>query len=148
MLESTEKLKRKDYHPGYRGEPTLEMMADVIQAEVDEKYMLLPVDADGVPIRPGDQMTDYSQRIDNLGIAKWDVVSVNECAFFDMSHGLHIASQHHHVKQRTLEDVLDEYECVVVAKHCSGCGADKMSKLEEKQNALAAEIRELMGGAE
>lgn len=84
----------------------LDEIIDAIQAEVDERFMELPLDADGVPIRPGDQMTDYSKRVDGHGIAKWDVVSVNECAFFDMSHGLHIANQHHHVKPRTVEDVL------------------------------------------
>ena len=53
-LESLDKLRDCNYNPGYRGEPTLEMIADEIQAEVDSRYMELPLDADGVPIRFGD----------------------------------------------------------------------------------------------
>jgi hypothetical protein len=37
-----------------------------IQAEVDEKYMILPVDADGVPIRPNEDLwnKDTGEHID------------------------------------------------------------------------------------
>lgn len=84
-------------------------IADAVQAEMDEKYMLLPVDADGVPICPGDQMTDSSQRIDGLGMAKWDVASVNEHVFYDRSGGVHIPIWFHHVKPRTAHDVLQDF---------------------------------------
>jgi len=112
-------------------------LLEAIQAEVDEKYMLLPVDAEGGPIHPGDQMTDYSKRADSLGDARWDVVSVNERAFFDMSGNAHIPIECHHLNPRTVEDVLHDFgndyaaflsgiypfenarQCEVIAKYAS-----------------------------
>lgn len=107
---------------------------DEIQAEVDSRFMELPVDLDGVPIRPGDQMTNNTKRADGLGIAKWDVVSVNHLAFFDMSKGSHLGCQYVHGKPRTLEDVLEEFAYKV-------CDLN----VEKREVAkYAAEIRELL----
>ena len=149
MLESLEKLLKELKVCGCDPDDCMlcevpgkvRKIADAVQAEVDEKYMKLPVDADGVPICPGDQMTDSSQRIDGLGMAKWDVVAVNECAFYDMSGGVHIPIGFHHVKPRTLEDVLNEF--AEGAYDIDGRDTDEWNPFVAK---YAAEIRELMEG--
>ncbi|MBQ6411165.1 MAG: hypothetical protein IJI16_04365, partial [Atopobiaceae bacterium] len=49
------------------------VIADEIEREIAEKYMELPVDTDGVPIKPGDIMQfrdDAPVRVDSIGISK------------------------------------------------------------------------------
>lgn len=113
-------------------------IADEIQAEVDSRYMLLPFDADGVPIRPGDEV----YRPDDGEVRT--VCAVGEKGFvawnsFDGRYYTHSADQWSHVKPRTVEDVLRDFgwECV------NNCGADPNDIA-----SCADEIRELLGGAE
>ena len=77
-----------------------------IQAEVDEKYMLLPVDADGVPIHMGDTL--------QLGDTRGEVVALTYCPAngklpwewqCDTGDWYNTAFARH-VKPRTVEDVL------------------------------------------
>lgn len=112
---------------------------DALEAEVADRFMELPVDADGVPIHIGDTLEHvpggWAFTADMLEIDRWGVhVRMNgqsripcECC--------------RHVKPRTIEDVLrdccnewnehlgDDWEHGVYAKY-------------------ADELRELMGGAE
>ena len=111
-----------------------------IEAEIAANYLELPRDADGVPVKPGEQMTDGQKRVDGMGIAKWDVVSVNECAFYDMSGGCHVSNMCRHVKPRTLEDVL--VDMLEVAVGYSDAHTDVSLVAVEK---YADEIRELLG---
>lgn len=146
-LESLEKLRKYElFDRGIQVSAYMpsDELADEIQAEVDERYMPLPLDADGVPIRPGDQMTDGSQRADGRGLAKWDVVSVNERAFFDMSGGAHVPIEHRHVKPRTVEDVLHDFGNDYAA-FLSGIYPFENARQCEVIAKYAAEIRELLG---
>ena len=110
---------------------------DEIEREIQERYMLLPEDADGVPIRPGDQMTSGHKRVDGLGLQRWDVVAVNGLAFGAMDGTMRQANCYRHVKPRTLEDVL----CDMI--HEYGCTDALTETIADK---YAAEIRELLGG--
>lgn len=107
-IKALEKLREFAETPPHVFREELLGFVNEIEREIAERYMKLPVDADGVPIRPGEQMADDSQRADGLGLAKWDVVSVNECAFFDMSGGLHVGKQCHHVKPDPVKELLEE----------------------------------------
>lgn len=122
--------------------------ADALEAEVAERYMKLPVDADGVPIHVGDEMEtfdcqpqDYS-RFTVVGYTselpggkgKLMVVDDDVCAEW---YGCTI----HHVKPRTIEDVLRDC-CNEWNEHL---GNDWESGVYAK---YADEIRELMGGGE
>ena len=53
-MESIEKLRERIKHHLIGCEQDWYVLADEIEREVAEKYMLLPVDADGVPIHVGD----------------------------------------------------------------------------------------------
>lgn len=104
-------------------------IADRIEAELSERYMKLPVDADGVPIHVGDTLEHvpggWAFTADMLEIDRWgNHARMNgqsripcECC--------------RHVKPRTIEDVLLD---AGVSRAC----------VED----VAAELRELMGGAE
>lgn len=84
------------------------VIADEIEAEVAESYMRLPLDADGVPIRVGETL--------QLGDTRGKVVALTYCPSngklpwewqCDTGDWYNTAFAHH-VKPRTLEDVLRE----------------------------------------
>ena len=72
-------------------------LLEAIQAEVDSKYMLLPVDADNVPLRIGDDVVslDTGQMLVVTGIAD-DAVQVSCLSTWER--GDHFT----HVKPRTV----------------------------------------------
>lgn len=80
---------------------------DAIEAEIAEKYMELPVDADGVPIRVGDKLFNKNKPTD-----VYKVTAIADNGYIRIYHDTaHIhSSQCRHVKPRTIEDVMAEYE--------------------------------------
>lgn len=116
-------------------------IADEIEAEIAEKYMELPVDADGVPIRVGDVMTHKL----GTGERKDIVEAVYENGFLSYrSDGYwhHMAGDTFiHVKPRTIEEVLRDVwkEALDYAK--GGIWRNPDEVFVER----AAEIRKLMG---
>ena len=125
-------------------------MLDEIQAEVDERFMELPLDADGVPIRVGDVLDPPSDCDDyvtcqvvkltyDLFEKEWyfegEAVGsfMGFCGYFDT------AGWTHH-KPRTLEDVLCDFaNDVAMQGHQIGLTGRELSE------KYAAEIRELLG---
>lgn len=76
----------------------------------DETHMLLPVDADGVPIHVGDKMQTNESDQEVIGIAPDYYITgrrIDGCHL--ERHGWNFANNAHHVKLRTLEDVLREF---------------------------------------
>lgn len=111
--------------------------------EYDQTHMVLPVDADGVPIKIGDKI----QQLNHAGV--WTdampVIAVDDHGCFALAHGIACDARTYvwgnncrHVKQRTVEDVLREL--ADVARHDSEHGLD-----DGDIDGFAAEIRELMG---
>lgn len=111
---------------------------DEIEREIAERYMALPVDADGVPIRAGDKLEyasgGWTFTADSLEIDRW---------------GAHVRSNGQsrvqcancrHVKPRTIEDIL--------ASFLTAVGDDDPHYYDEQIAEYAGEIRELMGGDE
>lgn len=146
MLESLKKLRKYElFDKGVQLSAYMpsDKMADEIQAEVDERYMLLPVDADGVPIHVG----DYIQHKDNNPVK---VTGVAQNAFHGpmiqtensiTGHWWAIVDETHHVKTRTIDDVLVEL--------LASCGRPELNGYDERAVAkYADELREMMGGAE
>lgn len=88
-------------------------IADNIEAEIVERFMELPVDADGVPIKPGDIMqfrNDAPVRVDSIGNSK---CYVGDFGWFGGNGGFYgkgTLKCCRHVKPRTIEDVMAEYE--------------------------------------
>ena len=120
-MESIEKLrdyyKAKDVPGVHRA---INQIADEIEAEIAERYMLLPVDADGVPIRVGDVIkSDYEQPTEvtliEIAIAKNEEPAYVLYWGDPMRYGDRDndwgdfpdqPSSYRHVKPRTVEDVL------------------------------------------
>lgn len=110
-------------------------IADEIEREISDRYMPLPLDADGVPIKVGDIIdgehvrSGHYHRFDTGG-----VVGVGAGTFFVVVQGFpftYPAKEFRHVKHRTLEDVLQ-------------CAGVSIAAIED----VAAEIREIMEAGE
>ena len=123
---------------------------DKAESEIAERYMLQPVDADGVPIRVGDKLyVDECEFVAN-GITfyhnTWRVVT--DFAAFDdgylprVDHQMRWAKDCRHVKPRTLEDVLRDVWKEALDYEKSDMWRNPDEVFEER----ADEIRELLGG--
>lgn len=144
MMESIEKLREslKDCTSEAGVEPNrfdtywitaraCDMLIDEIEAEIAERYMLLPVDADGVPIHVGDRLTNINKPSD-----EYIVAGVNgEKLFVYGGRAFICASQCRHVKPRTIDDVLRD-----LVDGISSVEFDALTAIGE----AADEIRELM----
>ena len=130
------------------------IIADEIEAEIAERFMELPVDADGTLVKAGD--TVYITRdMPLVGLDKKDVYVVRgiglDLAWIVKKGGNALdtcvyTNELRHVKPRTLEDVL----CDALADaSCAGDGIRRKFEPDEPYvTKLADEIRELLGGAE
>ena len=115
-------------------------IADEIEQEIAERYILGPLDTDGVPIRIGDTLEGApgskwdGERFEvgsiELTACGWEVCDVETCDSI-------AAGQTRHVKSRTIEDVLRDC-CNEWNEHC---GDDWESGVYAK---YAEEIREMM----
>ena len=104
-----------------------------IAEDIERCYMELPTDANGVPIRVGDMLTDG-------GRLCFEVVGVNEKEFFFVDEHIKKNRAKHviHARKRTIEDVLYKFGNEIAA-----------SASEPWRQIVvdyASEIRELMGG--
>lgn len=117
-----------------------------IEREVSERFVELPVDAEGVPIRVGDTVEFGKNR--NRGIVKalneHMVIAIHvDCDYTNYAKCglLWGADDCYHVKPRTLEDVLGDVwrEALDYAK------SDMWRNPDEVFAERADEIRELMG---
>lgn len=138
MMESIEKLRDSCYEDGsYYCKDTMEMYCNAIEAEIAERYMELPVDADGEPIHVGDEMESDNERFVVCAVAlgrvhRWHVHNIGE---LDKGTVAYPPGSLHHYKPRTIEDVLTEFaDCI--------CEEDGFNKEDVKR--CAEEIRELM----
>lgn len=82
-------------------------MIEAVEHEVSERFMELPVDADGVPIRPDDLMACTAFDTNNFD-GKEHVMAVGNGFWVDKDGCTHIPSETRHVKPRTIEDVLSD----------------------------------------
>ena len=135
MLESIKPLRDKSYIPGFRGAPTLEMVVDDIEKEISERYVLLPVDADGIPWHIGD-VTENGNTINAICFDR------HGCHFSNTRNDID-PSIHRHAKPKTLEDVLHDFANEAEWEQ----SPDSYEEIESRLITLyAAEIREMIGG--
>lgn len=93
-------------------------IADEIEREVAERYMLLPVDADGVPIHLGDRLwvvNGYPFYVHSIVVEKDEAfvkTNTNSVNFVTYK-----TDKCHHVELHTIEDVLREC-CNEWNEHC------------------------------
>lgn len=145
-MESVDKLRdyasRNQRVSGWM--TALNRIADEIEAEIAERYMALPVDADGVPIRVGDKLIAYNERFDVEGIGDGIVIFRAEN---DELGELFNPAATIHAKPRTLEDVLREFAGDYRrAMNAFEEGDEYGPSITELTARCAAEIRELLGG--
>ena len=120
-------------------------MLDRLESEIAERFMELPVDAEGEPWHIGD-VTENGNRVNAITFDRFGAHfsgTVN-----DVDPSIHV-----HFKPRTLEDVLRD-----VVTLCANTWKDEKSAFRyyDVDNVMdsgniadfAAEIRELLGGAE
>ena len=141
MIESIEKLREllkgcgcsdQCYSCGinYHGS-----IADEIEAEIAEKYMVRPCDMDGVPVKIGDELS-HDGFARNFIVHSYELTD-GAWSVWDVANGAtHLCQSCRHVKPRTIEDVLADF-------------ASKQHGITKEENdALIAEcadeIRELM----
>lgn len=119
-------------------------IADEIEREIAEHYILLPVDADGVPIRVGDEINCLGRNVLVNSII-WD--GVNWYASETVVSSNWFPAKHSgHAKPRTLEDVLEEFAYKAVRIGMVG-GVPCDAEIYADKDAIAeyaAKIRELM----
>lgn len=114
---------------------SIRSMIDAIEEEIAERYIELPLDADGVPIRAGD-LIEFGEKGERLEVTHlgWTRHGDPTIAYRRPNGTLDcscIGTECRHVKQRTIEDVLMDAGVSVAAI-----------------SDVAAEIRELLGVGE
>lgn len=115
------------------------IIADEIEIEIADNYMRLPGDADGVPIHVGDEIEFRNGDTHERGI----VQCLSDCWVNFGGHSYYGVTNCHHVKPRTLEDVLTE----MLDRNTDGVGLREFNRDFGAFVAhYAAEIRELFGG--
>ena len=120
-------------------------LVDKVEREIERDYMLLPKDADGVPIRVGDKMESDNETFVVCAVApgrvhRWDIHNIGE---LDKGTVAYPPESLHHFKPRTVEDVLTE----MLDRNTDGVGLREFSRDFDAFVAhYADEIRELLGG--
>ena len=144
MIESIEKLREyaEQCCPEYEDyDARMIEIADAIEAEIKSRYMLLPVDADGVPIHVGDVMCSAGIREKGHKVI---VSAIFEDGFveYGSDNGLIGPLRQEdwvHAKPRAIEDVLKAFfhDALDADTFCT-------VRLDDVLAKYAAEIRELM----
>lgn len=111
-----------------------------------ETSMPLPVDADGVPIRPGDKLIAYNERFDVEGIGDGTVIFRAED---DELGELFNPAATIHVKPDTLKELLDDVSKGIICyprERVTGYLEDNHSVGEAVMLDVRDRLRELLGG--
>ena len=147
-MESLDKLRWriKNGTLSFNTESQLYALADEIEREISEKYMELPVDADGVPIHVGDMLCDagYDKKKSNITFVHVFVVEgftselpdgKGQLMLVDAEDDCYYSKGCKHYKPRTIEDVLTEFADSIRNQN------DDFSKLVVKE--YADELRQM-----
>lgn len=141
-MESIEKLRYYIDH-GINHRDELIKLTDEIEREIAEKYMELPVDADGVPIHMGDAMDDG--KVAKLVISDDGEHSVYVYKLPNVQHELY-CYETAHVKPDPLKELLSELANDVWEASCTCQTTWSDSGLDGIEERYAERIRELLGG--
>lgn len=126
MMESVDKLRGYGHDCCARIDDAIHDYCDDIEREIAERYMELPVDAGGVPIRVGDIL----ERVD--GGSSQQACCICPQGFNDAP--IWCARDFRHVKPRTIIDVLSDFAAEV----------EQDNNTIETARKYAEEIRELL----
>lgn len=108
-MKSIDKLRVSEDAAEYQwiSKKYMNKIAEEIEAEIAERYMLLPVDADGVRIELGDKLIEHEDGHEFIvdGMKIWG--STYEWWAYEDGGVQAPATRCTHVKPRTLEDVIE-----------------------------------------
>ena len=149
-MESTDELRRyiRSFVTGSM-ETDLTDFADEIEREIAERFMELPVDADGVPIHVGDELCGYGRLNGGVTVSAvtgWGGVIVTDKGMTcnPAKDGLLWDGQEcRHVKPRTIEDVLEEFLIEFDDWDWNTGGNDRDNARKQLFAKYADELREL-----
>lgn len=139
-MESIDKLREYGHDCCARVDDAIHDCADAIEAEIAERYIPLPLDADGVPCKVGDMVEFHGREYEVFGVSEGGVY-VNNGGCWMM---LFPRGDMHHVKPRTIEDVLGDLIDLCYKTFGSSCmfERDKREIIESGNfEAFADEIR-------
>jgi len=148
-IKALEELREWGRQFGPMGSHDPLMFADRIQAEVDGRFMELPTDADGVPVRPGEELWD---KFTGEHVEAEHVYAVSSTHVYiweegpNKAHGIFGSYPEHyvHAKPRTVEDVLADRANDVLGMVGSGLFSLETALNDAFGGECADEIRELM----
>ena len=92
----------------YRPDTRHSQIADEIEREIAEKYMELPVDADGVSIHVGDNLRSAYSETEYTALGFWFDFDCGIWQVMVSSNQAMSGNILRHVKPRTVEDVINE----------------------------------------
>jgi len=128
-----------DFRPGWT-HACLDKFADEIEAQ----YMRLPVDAEGVPIRPEDEVVHIGDPQRHSRV----VVAVSEENFYCSNNVLHPSRMFRHVKPDTVESLLEDMMRDIASEHVIYVPVDKQdgfgARLRDIRDNYAERIRKAM----
>ena len=133
-MSITDELREYVRHYSVAGsskDKTLTAIADRIEAELAERYMELPVDADGVPIHVGDELEGYGYPSGGAyckAVMGWGVMAgEREQPYRNWL--MWSADALRHYTPPTVEDVLEEFAQMYIACNDKGTIAEYAAKL-------------------
>jgi len=152
LREYTQDMRKRSVTPGHNPcADDIDGCLDEIEREIAERYMRLPVDADGEPIHVGDEMESDNERFVVCAVApgrvhRWHVHDIGD---LDKGTVAYPPDSLRHFKPRTVEDAVRDFVNSVVTFKGSRDGIPIVgiddSLWRDYFDAFADEIRELLG---
>ena len=117
-----------------------------VLADIDRTHMMLPVDADGVPIRPGDKVFGYGRKNDgmtvrfldqygNLMVCDKGSKSLKDCLYWAADNVTHSAPE-------TVESLLAEMVKDIASERVIYVPDDKMDEFDARLRDIRADYAE------
>jgi len=134
MIESIEKLREwaKNGNGVVYYEYGVEL-ADEIEREISERYMELPVDADGVPIHVGDILLDLETPRHVVGIGKTSILLGGYPSSGEQEVRYALPCNYRHVKPDPIKELLEEFGNAVSKQ---GVDFDMLDAIDEYADKL------------
>lgn len=106
-LSAIENLRKEFGCVSLHHRDILKAVVDEIKDELEERYMALPLGADGKPIRVGDMVVDYPAPSEVVAVSE-DGIVLGGYRGDHTTCGVVYAGDYRHYRKQTVEDVLED----------------------------------------